>query len=120
MGVAAASPEPPPTALTAVRHAEDSEAAFRCRQAKAAGPLGLTFEQCDMKSFRQADRSAFSCALVGRGAWALTAVEATCGEAVVTSDTMTRMRDDRPAMPGLRQQIPRVLISTGTPACEAR
>jgi hypothetical protein len=54
----------------------------------------LTFEQRDMKSFRQADRSAFSCALVGRGAWALTAVVATCGEAVVTSDTMTRMRDD--------------------------
>src|SRR5262245_64062975 len=64
-GVAAAVAEPPPTALTAVRHAEDREAALRCRQANAAGPLGLTFEQCDMKSLRQAERIAFSCALVG-------------------------------------------------------
>jgi hypothetical protein len=49
----------------AVRHLADSEAAFRCRQANAAGPLGLTFEQCAMKSFRQAERRVFSCALVG-------------------------------------------------------
>jgi hypothetical protein len=35
-----------PVVLTAVRHAEDSEAAFLCRQVNAAEPLGLTFEQC--------------------------------------------------------------------------
>ena len=63
---------PPPTALTAVRQPADSEAAFRCRQANAAEPLGLTREQYDMKSLRQAERSAFSCALVGRGAAAPT------------------------------------------------
>jgi hypothetical protein len=49
----------------ALRHLGDSEAEFRCRQANAPGPLGLTFEQCAMKSFVHADRRAFFCAAVG-------------------------------------------------------
>src|SRR3954470_8644948 len=65
LGAARAGAEPAPTALTAVRHAEDREAAFLCRQVNAAEPLGLTFEQCAMKSFRHAERRAFACPLVG-------------------------------------------------------
>ena len=49
-----------PVVLTAVRHAEDSEAAFLCRQVNAAEPLGLTFEQCALKSLRHAERSALA------------------------------------------------------------
>src|SRR5262249_51823355 len=67
-GTAACAPagaEPPPAALSAVRHFADNEAAFFCRQGNAPGPLGATFEQCAMKSLPQAEGRAFCCPLAG-------------------------------------------------------
>ena len=42
-----------------------------------------------------------------------------CSRKRPTTDT-TRMFSDTPGTPGRRQQMPRTLRSTGTPACEAR
>ena len=42
-----------------------------------------------------------------------------CSRKRPTTDT-TRMFSLTPGTPGFRQQMPRVLISTGTPAWEAR
>jgi hypothetical protein len=54
-----------PSALIACLHPDESDASCCCRQATASLPPGVTPEQLDRKSLRQADLIALRCASVG-------------------------------------------------------